>query len=281
MSKRVQFIGVLFLSFLLFQSCSKDDGNDGLENQGVATLSVKDFTVTRREGNYSPLVGKVEVSSNQKDIRYKLVSQQPEGALDIDAESGNLKVGDITYFDYEFFPELTAEVEVLAGDLTKRVSVKVTLTDEEESGNKLFKYKNELYGLKTYNEKTFGRIEMLSEYVEYGSQSQGLSGKGNVLRFSIIDKLTNISEGVVHTFSKKDIDYDYVGIAMNHDFDTDSSMPSSGTKKVIEAKILYKKEHNDFYDENANYFIFNVHFMFKFSDGSILTGTYNGSGSEA
>ncbi|EZH71529.1 hypothetical protein ATO12_06900 [Aquimarina atlantica] len=281
MSRVLKYIGAVLIQVLVFQSCSKDDSSNELENQDVPTLSVKDFTLTRGEANYSPSIGKIETISNQKDIVYKLISQEPEGALSIDTESGDLKVGDISYFDYEFFPVLTGEVEVSAGGLTKKVSVTITLTDEEESGSKVFRYQNESYSLKTYKERTFGRIEILSSGVEYGSGSQGLRGKGNVLRFSIIDKLNNISEGVVHTFTKKDIDNDYVGIAIDHDFDADSSMPSSGTKNITEAKILYKKKHNDFYDPNANYYIFNVHFMFKFSDNTTLTGTYNGGGSEA
>ena len=62
-----------------------------------------------------------------------MVSQTTDGALAINATSGEVTVADATLFDFETVQSLTANVSITSGSVSDNVTVTITLLDVDES----------------------------------------------------------------------------------------------------------------------------------------------------
>lgn len=126
MKKLNQLVAFLFLS-LVTLSCSKDDGAEPLP---VVTLS--DFTASIDENSKNGTsLGKVSATTDKGNLTYSITSQTPNGALAINATTGEITIADETAFDYETNTEITAKVKVVNGETTKTANVTITINDVE------------------------------------------------------------------------------------------------------------------------------------------------------
>ncbi len=78
------------------------------------------------------VLGTILASSTQGTLSYSFSSQNPPGAMAIDAVTGELTVADETLFDFESNPNLVGTVAVTNGLLTTGANVSITLNDVKE-----------------------------------------------------------------------------------------------------------------------------------------------------
>ncbi len=96
----------------------------------VAGVVSSDLAVTIDENPDSGYVlGTITGTTNGGTLMYSISSEQPAGAMAIDASTGELTVLDDAFFDYEARTELTATVKVTADEVFAEAQVTITLTD--------------------------------------------------------------------------------------------------------------------------------------------------------
>ncbi len=78
-------------------------------------------------------IGTIQASVNTGSLQFSLVSQTTDGALAINATSGEVTVADATLFDFETVQSLTANVSITSGSVSDNVTVTITLLDVDES----------------------------------------------------------------------------------------------------------------------------------------------------
>lgn len=89
-------------------------------------LSVANFTTTVPDNPASGLsLGSLEVKTNLNGLTYTIASQNPAGAITIDASTGVILIDDATLFDYETNPLIIATVTVSAGSLSDEADVTI------------------------------------------------------------------------------------------------------------------------------------------------------------
>lgn len=124
-----------FLSIAFLSSCGGDDDGDITPEPEKIEITAQNFAVTIEENPAAnQVLGTVDASVTNGELTFSIKSQTLEGAMAINASSGELTVADSTLFDFELNPSLNAVIEVSADDAdSKEVDVTITLTDMEES----------------------------------------------------------------------------------------------------------------------------------------------------
>lgn len=127
------FLPCLLIAFL--SSCGGDDDGDVTPEPEKIEITAEDFAVTIEENpDNDQVLGILTASASEGEVAFAIKSQTPEGAMSINASSGELSVADSALFDFETNPSLTAVVEVsIEGADSKEVDVTITLTDIDES----------------------------------------------------------------------------------------------------------------------------------------------------
>lgn len=111
---------------VLTTSCSKDD-------EVASTLTTEDLTINvNEEVAEGTVVGKIEASSTAGSVNFKLVSQTPDEAIELE-DDGGLEVNRGQAFDYEQNKKVTIEVEVSDANDKKIVNVTINIIDIDES----------------------------------------------------------------------------------------------------------------------------------------------------
>ncbi|MGO4912057.1 cadherin repeat domain-containing protein [Leeuwenhoekiella sp. W20_SRS_FM14] len=98
-----------------------------------AILNVEDLNISINENpTINQLLGSVKTSTNLDVLNYRILNQEPEGALYINEANGNLYVSDASLFDFERNPVIAAVIQVSSGENFKNASVTINLNDVEE-----------------------------------------------------------------------------------------------------------------------------------------------------
>ncbi|WP_074405699.1 leucine-rich repeat domain-containing protein [Aquimarina megaterium] len=109
-----------------------------LNDVNDAAITIKDFKATIDENpTANQDLGTIEATTDQGELTYSLIAEEPSGALAIDA-TGKLTVKDATLFDYETRTTLTATVQIKNGEQSKEAKVTVMLNNVIESENIVF-----------------------------------------------------------------------------------------------------------------------------------------------
>lgn len=96
----------------------------------VNELSLQDFSITIDENpTDGQIIGTVQ-SSGGTATGFSITSQAPNGALNVDANTGELSVADPTLFDFETNPTITATVS--ANGSLNTASITINLNDIDE-----------------------------------------------------------------------------------------------------------------------------------------------------
>jgi len=104
---------------LLFISCNNDDD---------VVITVEDLVVDINENpTNGQVIGTVQTNGNGT---FSITTQTPTGALNIDANTGELTVADATLFDYETNQTITATVEVVGATNTGAVTININDINE-------------------------------------------------------------------------------------------------------------------------------------------------------
>lgn len=106
----------------LLVSCSKDDNPK-------PSLTAVDFTGNIHENALvGELIGTIDFDASD-DVTFSISNQSLEGAVTIDATSGNITVANVSYFDYEVNQVITGQINVTMGNLSEVISFTVDIDD--------------------------------------------------------------------------------------------------------------------------------------------------------
>lgn len=116
------YFKITLVASLLLTSCSKDADDP---------LSIGDVQVTFPEHKLS---GTLVTTLPQpvEGLEYTLLSQSPTFSFNLNSTTGELSVNDASVFDFEVFPQLTAQVQVSDGTSESTFDVTVDLEDIDE-----------------------------------------------------------------------------------------------------------------------------------------------------
>ncbi len=138
---------LFFLSLALFTSCellddfSDDNGTDGGndDNQEEIVVSIEDFETTIDE-NPEPgqSLGIIDAFTNQGVIGFSLISQNPEGAIEINTETGELFVLDDSLFLFADNPVISSNVLAQNGSISAQASITINLKELLTGSSKLW-----------------------------------------------------------------------------------------------------------------------------------------------
>ncbi|MEE3999195.1 cadherin domain-containing protein [Tenacibaculum sp. FZY0031] len=113
---------LLLLVLIIAYGCSKDD------NPIVINLQNLEVAIDENP-SVGQVIGTVE-SDNNASLTFSITSQTPNGALEINENTGELTVADATLFDFETNPTITATVAADKAQNTATVTITVTNTNE-------------------------------------------------------------------------------------------------------------------------------------------------------
>lgn len=112
---------LLALMVLLITSCSKDGG----------ALDIADVQLTIAENTRAGAIITV-FPKRTEGLEFTILSQSPSFSFNLNPSSGELSINDPEVFDYERFPELTAQIQVSDGSDQSTFDVTVRLEDIDE-----------------------------------------------------------------------------------------------------------------------------------------------------
>ncbi len=96
-------------------------------------VTIEDFEVTIDENpEVNQVLGVVDATTNQGNIEFSFLSQNPIGALDIDTSSGQLTVSNASLFEFDDNPMITGVVEARNGDVAAEAIVTITLNEVDD-----------------------------------------------------------------------------------------------------------------------------------------------------
>jgi hypothetical protein len=107
-------------------SCTKEED--------PISITATDFAVTIAENpTLGQVLGTVSVTTNRGTLTYSVEpSETLNGAFIINATTGQITVGSVSFFDFETRTSVTGKVKVTNGSVSKTINVTVTLTDVVE-----------------------------------------------------------------------------------------------------------------------------------------------------
>ncbi|MEM9339181.1 MAG: IPT/TIG domain-containing protein [Bacteroidota bacterium] len=127
--------GLAMLAGMMFLlvACGGDDGTD-VPAVGV-TIQDQTFEINE-EPSLGTVIGTVAASNTGEGaLSFTIVSQTPDGAVAIDAVSGQLTVAELTAFDFETNTSVSLTVAASADGTTAEATVTVTIIDRDEAAN--------------------------------------------------------------------------------------------------------------------------------------------------
>lgn len=121
------------LMFILFTSCDDKFTDDSADDEGQVTVTIENFEITIDENPERDFIlGTVTASTNTGSLSFSILSQSPEGALNIDSETGELTVADPSLFEFDNNPTITATVEAQNGDVAEETTITIILNEIQE-----------------------------------------------------------------------------------------------------------------------------------------------------
>lgn len=120
------FLSAMMLPMMLLFSCNN-------EKEYVSTLVAQDLELSLLENpEANQLLGAIQASVDKGELEFELLSETESGAFQVDAASGEVRVGNPDLFDFEMSSILSAQVSVSDGRDEVVVSVTVELEDFDE-----------------------------------------------------------------------------------------------------------------------------------------------------
>ncbi len=103
-----------------------NDLDDAMVSIEDATFSIAENPAANSE------IGVVIGTSDQGDVTYSILSQEPEGAIAVDEVSGSVTVADASIFDFEVHQTVTATIRAAFGSISADATVTINITDLTE-----------------------------------------------------------------------------------------------------------------------------------------------------
>ena len=131
-------IFLILLASLFFIACSSDD--DSIEKELIIdepleiTVTTSNLIVTIDE-NPAPnqTLGTIQGITNEGNVTFSVLNESPSGAISINSMTGELIVSNETLFDFETYPVIKADINVVNGSVVKVSMVTILLKDLNET----------------------------------------------------------------------------------------------------------------------------------------------------
>ncbi len=124
---KVSNLKLIILSLLCI-SCNKDYDNVTIISEAV--VSVENFIETVEENKAEGAsLGAVSATTTNGTLAYSIISQEPEDAISINPETGELSIADASVFDYEVNTEVTGVVEAKTQGASKTLVFTINITN--------------------------------------------------------------------------------------------------------------------------------------------------------
>jgi len=117
------------LLFCLFLACGENDPPEPILTATGINISIDE------NPSLGQVLGTIQTETNQENLSFSLSNESAAGAMAIDASSGTVTVADISLFNFETSRQITATVNVSAGDLSASAGINITLNDVDEPFN--------------------------------------------------------------------------------------------------------------------------------------------------
>lgn len=127
----------MLMMLMMMAACGEDEMLDDNDKDPIVEIevTVEDFTASVNDGPAAgDLIGTIKASTTSGDLSFELTSESAEGALAVDASTGELTVADEGLFDYEVNASITAVVNVASGDVNKDANVTITVSGISTTG---------------------------------------------------------------------------------------------------------------------------------------------------
>ena len=102
------------------------------ETEVVITVEDFDGAIDENEAKATSL-GIVVATASEGTLVYSIESQNPEGAVSINSETGELSIADDTIFDYETNTTVTGVINATVGNTTNTLDFTITINDVEDA----------------------------------------------------------------------------------------------------------------------------------------------------
>ncbi len=113
--------------FLFTLGCSEDEERD------APNFDIDNYSISIPENPFEgEVIGTIPVPEDLRDITFSIATQQPDGAVEINAVGGQLKVLDSTLFDYDVRQSIIVRAKVLSGVRSSTVFVTINLIDLDD-----------------------------------------------------------------------------------------------------------------------------------------------------
>jgi len=215
MKRLIPFITLTFLRLFTITACttSDDDNTDNESNE----LTISDLTLSMTENpENSNNIGTIEASSDNGPLSFTILSQTPNGSIEINASTGELLVTDNTNFEYQINPIISATIQVSDSINSENALLTINLTERTKIyvGDIILETQEDVnnFGSERYTE--------ITGYLIIG----GLEG-GDITDLSPLLGLNYINNYLVISFNEHLTNLD-------------------GLKPIIDIKIFIEIHHN-------------------------------------
>jgi hypothetical protein len=199
----MKHLAITLLLLFTTIACTVENNSDEV-NDEVTTTNLS-ITITENPEN-DDSVGMVEGISDTGTISFTILSQTPEGAMEIDASTGELTVADKREFEYQINPVITAEVEVSNGTNSETSAVTIYLIERTNIliGDAILTTQEDVdtFGLNRYTEITGYLIigGLQADNITNLEPLLGLNYIGNYLVINFNEQLNTLDglESIIH-----------------------------------------------------------------------------------
>lgn len=118
----------LFVVSLLL-ACSTDSNNDDIL-EITTTINVSDFSTSIDENpTENQSLGTINAITNQGTLSFSITDQSPNGAISIDATTGEIFVANTTLFDFETNTTISGTVQVANENIIETATFSIQIND--------------------------------------------------------------------------------------------------------------------------------------------------------
>lgn len=238
-------ITLILVTVFLF-SCSSDDDTT---NQSIE-ISVEDFETTINENpEANQVLGSIAASTNQGELVFSLIEENPDGAFNINENTGELSVNDASLFDFDSNPTLTATAQVENNGTTANSNILINLINvPSECEQSQSETENLFQNLVTNDNFSIeNTLDLITHDYTFKMDvdgeicSIGYQGASNLAyQIRILDSSGNILYDNNHTFSTTAQDYvSIIPVAINANENYTIQRISNGSEVIGPVTLAY------------------------------------------
>ena len=117
-----------WLLLCIIWACNTEDEQQQFIEDDFIVASALNFVLEENPPN-GRMIGTIPSIEDASDVTYSLLNIDPFGALELDSESGEIRVKDSTFFNFELYPTIKATGIASTGSTTIHRPINIDLTD--------------------------------------------------------------------------------------------------------------------------------------------------------